>query len=1299
MKLKTKLLSLVLVLLLILPMAMPLFVFETEAATANSSASDTTNKWDGTIATSFAGGKGTVRAPYQIATGAQLAYFAQLLNDPATYSTYYKKCYILTANIDLNNREWTPIGGQSYLPVDGVNMRFEGVFDGDGHSITNLYMAEKKPVGAGLFGILSSASIKNLTVSGRITAGAVYDSTNSIPGCGMLAVASYGAMFENVNVYANIDIRSTDTNRYYVGGFYGYGAANENKFTNCNVYGTISVKLSDSSVTVGGFASHMRRGTFTNCHSDVDIYVRDSGQTTYVGGLIGYSYANSGMLTEIVTINGCRFTGNLYAHVGNANVYMGGLVGHAGCGISETEPDYTKGGTCNISNCFYDGTMKVDCLGESIGKMVYQGAMVGQYTAYKATIQNCFSATDDPLYTLKADYLYDGSDLTFTDKGGHIKNIYVNSDYGAAIRLAKSSTGMRFNSSIKKELYNTLTAATGITVKLGTLIAPTSYVEEADGFTKDKLENYAAKMGYATPYVDVTFTPGTNEWLDEYYNDSTSHFFSGAMSDIAQENYNRTFSGVGYVEITSGGYTHRFYADYYDTSSARTAAYVAMRANTDRSATKTGIYRYLTSDNNYSPYSPLQLERIQGFAAYYDANAMDLADLTIIENGTSKYSIVYPLGLDGVERELAVTLQQAIYFITGVLLPVRENCITAQTTPYEIVVGCSEQANAYNVRVESFEKEYLVFAGGKRVIILGDTDAALSAGVRAFVNKVFGVNLATATSLTRKSTTTFSYPKFQRLNESGITANPATVNLSSYTLVYTSGNALSQRAAYSFQQTYMNAKGSKLSMATSASNKNKIVFTADPTFTKGDFKITTSVSGNYTTITVKAGTYYGFEGAEDFLMAQAKYGLQPITKSGFTYAGNFSYWVSGTERSSQYAYNQAGDVRVMFNNILFNNSTGRLNESGQTWKDVPTGDRNCLQVEMFQQYMPDVIGCQEFNESKRSGAGDSNLATLLANIGYVEAIDPRVKNSYSTSTNIPGTDNGAVTGTVDTLDRIKGTLNHYDNDYNREYANKISGTKIKGYGTGSATKVTYGGSTFYTYYNNTPLFYNPTTTTLVHAEYYWYKYQTDARTYADCTLCQNGTHTSEDDHHYNSANDAASKSATWGVFQDKATGKQYAVISTHMCTRSNYIRLLQSRELLTLIETIKSTYNCPIFLGGDMNGDYNDMNYRTFIDEGNYRDIAKDECATQFSDELGTTHGYPSLDTTTGMMLPYPGTMANYDSNCIDCIFGINDDQISYKVLGVIADDRSESSSDHLPIFIDFSFVIPSDDDEYSKRY
>ena len=88
-----------------------------------------TNIWDGSVASAFAGGTGTAENPYQIATGAQLAYLASSVNNGETYAG---KNFVLTADIDLNKRPWTPIANAfSDALFGGSDYRiFAGNLDG-----------------------------------------------------------------------------------------------------------------------------------------------------------------------------------------------------------------------------------------------------------------------------------------------------------------------------------------------------------------------------------------------------------------------------------------------------------------------------------------------------------------------------------------------------------------------------------------------------------------------------------------------------------------------------------------------------------------------------------------------------------------------------------------------------------------------------------------------------------------------------------------------------------------------------------------------------------------------------------------------------------------------------------------------------------------------------------------------------------------------------------------------------------------------------------------------------------------
>lgn len=169
----------------------------------NTNEVDTVVPWDGTTAKKFAGGDGSKDNPYQISNGAELAYLAQQVNSEKIDS---EDTFItLTNNIDLNNKAWTPIGNS-----DSV---FAGTFDGDGHTISGLYInitgryssPKKGRLYQGLFGYVEGGTVQNLIVTGSVTIG---------------------------------NEKSVDVS--YIGGIVGINDGG--KVQNCGFYGTVSAK-------------------------------------------------------------------------------------------------------------------------------------------------------------------------------------------------------------------------------------------------------------------------------------------------------------------------------------------------------------------------------------------------------------------------------------------------------------------------------------------------------------------------------------------------------------------------------------------------------------------------------------------------------------------------------------------------------------------------------------------------------------------------------------------------------------------------------------------------------------------------------------------------------------------------------------------------------------------------------------------------------------------------------------------------------------------------------------------------
>ena len=153
--------------------------------------------WDGDIDIEWVG-EGTKDNPYLITSAAELAGLAQKVNGGETYSEKYFK---LTTDIDLNNREWTPIGNIDVTarllndPSYGEPKNpFGGNFNGDNHVISNMSLHITSDVEynwfnsrvfstpGGLFGYVTG-SINDLTLtSSSISIGGIPAVVGSIVG-------------------------------------------------------------------------------------------------------------------------------------------------------------------------------------------------------------------------------------------------------------------------------------------------------------------------------------------------------------------------------------------------------------------------------------------------------------------------------------------------------------------------------------------------------------------------------------------------------------------------------------------------------------------------------------------------------------------------------------------------------------------------------------------------------------------------------------------------------------------------------------------------------------------------------------------------------------------------------------------------------------------------------------------------------------------------------------------------------------------------------------------------------------
>ena len=570
---KTKVLSC----FIIFAMLLSTFLLEIPAIAADTAA------WDGSVATSFSGGSGTADDPWKISNGSELAYLASVVNSNG--SGTYNKYYILTADIDLGGQEWIGIGNQH-----AAEKAFKGKFDGNGKVITGFAINEERDYTPGLFGLLDGgAVVKNLTVHGRIRAGSKYDFG------GLLCVSvNGGSAVENCTVYADVQItREAESKNFYFGGITGRLAPG-GRIEDCTVYGNIQLRATVSATNAqrqmtAGIAARIDAAQITNCTNYADISQNFTGSATigYAGGIVASGEAAQGATASILN---CVNYGDIFVETNGGHGRTGGIIGNP-----RSAAVYT------IENCFNAGKMLYGKGTQSS----YMGGLVGFNEAGQLILTNCYVS---------------GHNLA-GDKGknwsasGCVANITLKTLTGASVRL-NEPTGLRFDTEIKKSLLDTLRATDNITVQIGTLIAPTKYVQAAGTFTADALDTYKKEQGFAfDTYIDVPFDTDVYEFLEET---DTAYTFSGAVANLYESNYNLAYSAVGYLTITVGDLSVTFYSDYIEQDHSRTVAFVAQEAYNDRANEQSEDYPYyVDKEGNYSPYSNSSLDKIKAFADAY----------------------------------------------------------------------------------------------------------------------------------------------------------------------------------------------------------------------------------------------------------------------------------------------------------------------------------------------------------------------------------------------------------------------------------------------------------------------------------------------------------------------------------------------------------------------------------------------------------------------------------------------------------------------------------------------------------
>ncbi|MBR2906497.1 MAG: hypothetical protein IKC26_00440 [Clostridia bacterium] len=308
--------------------------------------SNPVDTWDGTADTSWYNETDT---EFALSTAEQFAGLAVLVDSGNNFAG---KTIALTSDVDLY---FLPAGATEPLAFDpiGDKVPFAGTFDGQGHTISNLYQSgwafgyEWGKYGSiGLFGELESATVKNVTISGAdacIEGGDIGGITGSATG---------------TCVFENITIKDSDFGTYNngIGGIIGWSGAGDYTFKNITIAEDVVLGglwgSFDSSI--GGIVGQGEPGASYN-FEDVDVACRLDAYNDVTAAYKYYLYRMTGMLIgrleETTTINNSNYPDMSKYNITckDVTVTYGDWVDYHYCVVAgktawRVEPGYAYGG-------------------------------------------------------------------------------------------------------------------------------------------------------------------------------------------------------------------------------------------------------------------------------------------------------------------------------------------------------------------------------------------------------------------------------------------------------------------------------------------------------------------------------------------------------------------------------------------------------------------------------------------------------------------------------------------------------------------------------------------------------------------------------------------------------------------------------------------------------------------------------------------------------------------------------------------------------------------------------------------
>ncbi len=412
---------------------------------------------------------------------------------------------------------------------------FNGVFDGNGHSIYNFTVNGSASSDAAFFRTVSKTNdslILNLTIGSAQNPYVLNTSAAGGKTVGAFAAYcsnTYSTLIDGVHLYTNLTHTGAQVN---MGGF--FGISRWCSYLNSTLAGKIVVDATALTnaeyVNFGGFSGKLEQDQtlYLNCANYAEITaVTTVGKELRTAGFVGYATKNADFIN-------CANFGNVSVTGGTTPT----AAGFWGC------PDGTS--TELMFNCTNFGNISSDKYASGFFAWSKNPAFmvnsVNLGTITGTTAGDAFyndSNTTDSYTVTKLACTTAASDLNFTMKTG------------ASVRL-ETPAGLRFQATVNTDGLYWERMSMYTEVGYGMLISPTVFVSGAGAFTREALDAYAKNLGYTEDQSAYVAIDNTDKWFT-----GTEGCIAGTLANIQTNHYNAKFSGLAYLDLTVNGQTVR----------------------------------------------------------------------------------------------------------------------------------------------------------------------------------------------------------------------------------------------------------------------------------------------------------------------------------------------------------------------------------------------------------------------------------------------------------------------------------------------------------------------------------------------------------------------------------------------------------------------------------------------------------------------------------------------------------------------------------------------------------------------